>query len=181
MTLKIAFGFISIPFTVDRNDTTRQVVQSAQNAIRNIFPVGDSRIEIILSSYIPHCELQDKLPESDVLLREFTDERDIFLYARIIQTINNIEYIKTYHNEIIYFKREDVFNGFNSNTPFLTDEQMQTMHLRVPERVVEGEQCIICCVNNVGSARLFNCLHLYCTTCTNSWNSSCPLCRSNRL
>lgn len=176
MTLKIAFGFTSIPFIVNGNHTTREVVQSAQNAIRNIFPVRDSRIEIILSTFTPYCELQDKLPESDLLLREFTDDRDIFLYARIIRTVNNIEYIKTYRGEVIYFKREDALNGFRDDTPFLTDEQMQL--LIHPEH--HPAQCTICYVNNVHTTPAYSCRHLFCTSCTTTWNLTCPLCRSVR-
>jgi hypothetical protein len=175
MTLKLAFGYISVPFTVNGNNTTREVVQSAQNLIRNIFPVRDSRIEIILSTFAPHCELQDKLPESDLLLREFTTEEP-FLYARIIRTVNNIEYIKTYRDGVIYFKREDALNGFNSNTSFLTDEQMQLLiypNQRYPV------QCTICYVNNVHTTPVYSCRHLFCTSCTTTWNSTCPLCRSS--
>lgn len=182
MSLKIAFGFTSIPFIVNGNHTTREVVQSAQNAIRNIFPVRDSRIEIILSTFAPYCELQDKLPESDLLLREFTDDQNIFLYARIIRTVNNIEYIKTYRDEVIYFKREDALNGFRDDTPFLTDEQMQLLiHPNQRDPVhCDPEQCTICYVNNVHITTAYSCDHLFCTSCTTTWNSTCPLCRSVR-
>lgn len=174
MSLKIAFGFTSIPFTVNGNHTTREVVQSAQNAIRNIFPVRDSRIEIILSTFTPYCELQDKLPESDLLLREFTDDQNIFLYARIIRTVNNIEYIKTYREEIIYFKREDALNGFRDDTPFLTENQMRALRMSLQP----AQTCTICYLDNVNTTSVYSCRHLFCTSCTSRWNSTCPLCRS---
>ena len=174
MTLKIAFGFTSVPFTVHGNHTTRQVVQSAQNVIRNIFPVRDSRIEIVLSSGAPFCELQDKLPESDVLLRDFTTEEEPFLYARIIRTVNNIEYIKTYRDEVIYFKRDDALNGFRDDTPFLTETQMCALRMSLQP----AQTCTICYLDNVHTTSVYSCRHLFCTSCTSRWNSTCPLCRS---
>lgn len=174
MTLKLVFGFTSVPFSVNGNHTTKQVVQSAQNVIRNIFPVRDSRIEIVLGVSESFTEMRNKLPESDVLFHEFTTEQDPVLYARIIRTVNNIEYIKTYRNEVIYFKREDALNGFHDETPFLTERQMELLASGL-------ETCTICYENSIDTTRSYSCRHLFCAACTTRWNTSCPLCRSDHI
>ena len=173
MAIKLAYGTTTIPFIFNGNQPIRDVIQNAENTIKTIISIErHERIEIVLGRSIYHCELQDKIMESDNLFWTITTDTSPLLYARIICVVGNTEYIKTQNSGIRYFKKEDLTNDI-LQTPFITYNQMQCLQNQsVPQT------CSICYERTVSSVRHYSCSHLFCITCTNNWSHTCALCRS---
>jgi len=179
MMLKIAFGTITTNVFYNINMTTEEFVTIAEDTVKNIFPVVDASIEIVPGRGCCNSELGEKIPKTNQRMVNYLRSTNIdIFYARIILLVENDEYIKTNRNEeIIYFKKTEITNNLQ-NTPILTEEQIRCLPVMRP---VESESplCGICYEREVIDIHHYQCLHVFCGTCTMSWPLSCALCRAH--